>query len=174
MRPILVFPVLVLVFFVLLSTQSSCAGSDKHPLEPGTAVLTAAQLPSGAGRSPEIRSWGAWTIHCVDASDGRPARVEAVPLRDGQVHLDVTDLLRPPICSNCLHVAVVSVIDKDWTIRATLTNPTVYTAYDVAGIFPGIAAGDAAGEAGRAQKNAHQTARNAASNGKPPSAASWR
>jgi hypothetical protein len=134
MRLKLVIPVLAIAALII---QAGCAGGNKRPVEPGT--LTPASMEQQAPRTDfsQVKPWGVWTIHCEDGSNGRGPSVTAIPLRDGQNHLDVTGMLRPPICTNCLAVEVVTHQDKDWTIRATLTNPTVYTAYDVMGIFPG-------------------------------------
>jgi len=76
--------------------------------------------------------WGIWRIHFDTASV--TAIVE--PARDIQLHYDVTKMITPPACKDCLQVVVNSVnpvthiLDADVTLR----NPYAINGYDVRGI----------------------------------------
>ena len=139
LRPVFIGSILPLLFLFLM--QAGCSTADTNP-----ATVTPANLtPAVSEESPtpprnptsDIKSWGAWTIHCIDPTAETPASVKIIPFRDGEAHLDVTTMLRPPLCANCMGVSLVSQVGQDWTLEVTLVNPTVQTAYDVMGVFPG-------------------------------------
>jgi hypothetical protein len=129
--------VLVLTIALTIFLQTGCGSGNRAPLTPQESRQPATGASTQSTHPADIRSWGTWMIHCVDPSGTTPASVEAVPLRAGEAHFDVTNLLRPPLCTNCMHVELVTHEGTDWTIKASLTNPTIQTAYDVMGIFPG-------------------------------------
>jgi len=126
------FPVVVLILVI----ASGCSGGDKsQPVIPQT--LEGAPPVVNTEAPPDTVQWGTWIIRMSDATEDSPATVSAVPLRSGEVHVNVTGMLKPPKCTNCLDVEIMSIDNLDWTLLVTLTNPTIYTAYDVMGIFPG-------------------------------------
>ncbi len=130
---------IILVLLVVIPASTGCGGSgDSSSVLPSQspAQLTEQTLqPVGTGSA--TLSWGTWIIHCEDATDDKPASVEAIPIRSADLHYDVVSLLEPPQCTNCMEIEIVSVVDLDWTFLITLTNPTLHTAYDVRGVFPG-------------------------------------
>jgi len=122
------FMSIVLSIFVIAGcgTGSPVAPSNENILRPTTTETT----------ETDKHQWGTWIFKFHDADQDSRARVEAVPLRTGEAHFDVKDLVLPPYCSNCMELTLVGVIGDDWTINVALTNPSVLTGYDVMGIFP--------------------------------------
>jgi hypothetical protein len=120
---------------------TGCSERGAAPMAPGSEEIQTVQL---AGKTPEktphnstMKSWGTWELHCIDPTGDKPASIEAIPFRSGEAHIDVLGLISPPLCSNCMDIEVEEVAGEDWTVRVTLTNPTIQTAYDVMGVFPG-------------------------------------
>ncbi len=69
--------------------------------------------------------------------DLNAGEIKAVPLRETEIHFNVTDMLLPPNCYDCLGIVVK---DIDFTARCikvevSLKNPTDILIYDVRGIF---------------------------------------
>ena len=77
--------------------------------------------------------WGLWTFD-FDESGGI---MRAVPDRSALFHANVTPLLMPPACANCLSLATIQFSKPQGIldITATLMNPTKLTGYDVRGII---------------------------------------
>ncbi len=127
-------PVLMMSLALILGCGEGTQEPTVTPLESGREF----QTPRiAADTATSIRQWGTWILHCEEATDKTPASVKAIPLRSGEIHVNVTGMLLPPTCVNCMDVSLMGVIGLDWTIYVSLTNPTVQTAYDVTGIFPG-------------------------------------
>jgi len=77
--------------------------------------------------------WGMWDI-CIDTSN-LAAAIE--PMRNTSTHFNVTSMLVPPACNDCLEVEVNSydpvsqILDMD----VTLKNPTHIVGHDIRGIL---------------------------------------
>ena len=61
---------------------------------------------------------------------------EFIPSRTLETHYNVTPLLNPPKCSDCVDIDILQVdpVQKFVKVEITLTNPTALTGYDVRGI----------------------------------------
>ena len=83
--------------------------------------------------------WGRWMFHVNESHDS----IEAVPVRGGEWHLNVTKFLETQPCQNCLNIGVVTPQgDGSVKVKVSLTHPFPgvprYTGFDVCGlvIFP--------------------------------------
>ncbi len=91
-------------------------------------------IPAPMKETESNRSlWGIWNISFD------PASLEVViePIRNPQVHFDVTNLLLPPACDNCIEIKVNSFdpVEHILDVDVTLRNPTQLTGYDIRGIL---------------------------------------
>jgi len=77
--------------------------------------------------------WGVWQFSYDESSN----ELTPIPLREAYVHFNVTPMVLPPNCNDCLKIKVNSfdmvtrILDAD----ATLRNPTQLTGHDVRGIL---------------------------------------
>ncbi len=81
--------------------------------------------------------FGIWDI----GIDMETHKVTVIPNRDLMMHVDVTQMLSPPNCYDCLGISVLNVdpVTHIFSIQVSLRNPTkVITGYDVRGtlLFP--------------------------------------
>ena len=116
---------------------TGCGGGDNSPVAPVPEPPDLTEPASAPDETSGTHSWGTWILHCEDAVGEEPAHVEAIPLRAAEQHFDIVNLLEPPKCTNCLELEIDSIVDLDWTIIVSLTNPSIFTGYDVRGVFPG-------------------------------------
>ncbi len=92
-----------------------------------------------ASASEDAALWGMWDFYF----DPAELKVEVVPVRDAAAHFDVTTMILPPNCDNCLVLAVNSfnpgtgIMDIDVSLR----NPEALAGRDVRGILYTNAAG---------------------------------
>lgn len=137
-----VFPIIVSLIAVFII---SCAGGG-GPVIPGSGNASAApnvqvQSESLTAEKLTFRKdrvvWGIWNIS-ID-----PETLEATiePLRSAMEHIDVTSMVTPPNCTDCLGIQVLSVdpVTNIFYIKVSLKNPTKkLTGYDVRGtlLFP--------------------------------------
>ncbi len=77
--------------------------------------------------------WGVWDI----SFDAAALTAQAVPARRCNELYDITDMLLPPECSNCLIIDVLEFkpTEKFLKLKLSLRNPTNLKAYDVRGII---------------------------------------
>jgi len=77
--------------------------------------------------------WGIWDLY-FDAYDYEAV---IVPNRSLQAHFDITDMLLPPACDDCLGIKVNSFdpVTRNADVDVTLGNPSQITGYDVRGIL---------------------------------------
>ena len=125
--------IMSVVFFavMLFTCNALCACSrDKSPI-----------LPAGESDSPGVAEgiqssrmlWGMWEI----SFDPWEQAIKITPLRELQAHFNVTAILLPPECSDCLVITVNSfdpithILDADVTLR----NPLALAGHDVRGIL---------------------------------------
>lgn len=137
MRPLLVFYLFGTMIALACLAYIGCSNKNEPftPHQEGPPLTRPIETHKQTGST--IHPWGAWVITCIEPQENKPASVEVALLRTGETHLNVTGLLLPPKCTNCLHLEILSVVNQDWTIQATLVNPTIHTAYDVTAYFPG-------------------------------------
>jgi len=114
----------------------ACSGTGTQPtmsqeVPDGLITSTGSQINEGNNSNRTL--WGIWSFDF----DPINLSIETVPLRDVQVHFNVTPFLLPPNCGDCLKIKVNSfdtvtrILDAD----ATLRNPTQLTGHDVRGIL---------------------------------------
>ncbi len=89
--------------------------------------------PVAANADSQRMLWGMWNIHF----DTAELSVTVEPIRNTQAHFNITDMLLPPACDDCLEITVNSfdpvtrILDADVTLR----NPHSISGYDVRGIL---------------------------------------
>jgi len=120
----------VTAMIVCLLFPMGCSGHRGDSVLPENNPLT----PSpGKEAQSERMLWGLWQFS-YDESTGE---LTPIPLREAYVHFNVTPILLPPNCNDCIKIKVNSfdtvtrILDADVTLR----NPTPITGYDVRGIL---------------------------------------
>jgi hypothetical protein len=116
-----------LAVILCLALIVSCSGMNGQPLLPQNPSDSRINQTDESGRY----LWGAWDLYFdVDAMT-----VEIIPSRELHPNWNVTEILQPPKCYDCISIKVNSfdpvtrIIDVD----ATLRNPSVFSGYDVRG-----------------------------------------
>jgi hypothetical protein len=112
-------------------------------------VFTAILLLAGCGRemispdsapagmqtvgAPGHISWGQWSLFIEPES----LRAAAVPVRGVETHCNVTGMLSPPKCTECLQIIIAGwdPVTRIADITLVLKNPTPLTGYDVKAIM---------------------------------------
>jgi len=130
MRKFKLLPLMVLTIVVV----GCSSGSLTSPANDGSPILKGITA-SGTNHW----QWGAW----VFAVNDDHTKIEQVPLRDMNLHLNVTKFVEGPPCPNCLEFGQVKPeADGTFTIDITLRHPfpgqKEYTGFDVRGtvVFP--------------------------------------
>ena len=126
-------PKFIVVLGSILLTWSGlwgCSDNKANPIAPG-------QTPDSQGMMESAQSnrvlWGIWEIYFDESKN----HITINLMRDAQAHFNVTDMLIPPACDDCLNIQVNSfdpltrILDADVTLR----NPTQLSGYDVRGIL---------------------------------------
>lgn len=119
------------IFTLLLSLTilAGCSGASQHPLTPSPGECNTGFAPRDSSRN----LLGFWTIFINPATGS----VTITSGHQARAHFDVTGLVIPPACDDCLEIAVnnydpsTHILDID----VTLGNPTHLEARDVRGIF---------------------------------------
>ena len=112
-----------------------CSNSGGNPAVPNNEppVPVYGLTPEASQTAPSHVLWGMWSIH-LDLGN---QAVTVEPLRETETHYNVTDMLLPPACDDCIKIKINSfdpitrILDADVTLR----NPTKLTGYDVRGIL---------------------------------------
>lgn len=118
------------VFCLLALVTLGCSGMSNHPAAP-----TSDQAATGAeGQADNGRVlWGIWSVEL----DPEEMTLIPVPLRNMHTHFNITNMIIPPACDDCVGIAVNSfnpvtrIIDADVTLR----NPYPISGKDVRGIL---------------------------------------
>lgn len=128
-----IIPLLIVIFIISLG----CSGGTDKPVAPGIPGESPVQLPSELEADTDGQSsrvlWGIWNLHFDPAT----MQVGITPVRAGDFHANVTDMLLPPNCDDCIGIAVTAfdpvtrILSADVTVR----NPTPLTGWDVRGIL---------------------------------------
>ncbi len=127
---------LILVTISLLALITGCSGSALGPVAPD-ALPAVTQTPVADRRETEAGSnrvpWGLWSI----AFDPWANSVSVEPARELAAHYNITDMLLPPACNDCLDIAVNSFnpVTRIMDVDVTLRNPTPVAGRDVRGIL---------------------------------------
>ncbi len=112
-----------------------CSGSGGNPVAPGEPPEVLLQTGSRTGHM----LWGQWEIDI----DTLNISATAAAARNADAHYDVTQMIVPPACNNCVAVQVNSFdpVTRIMDMDITLTNPYPVSGYDVRGILFTDAAG---------------------------------
>jgi len=132
MKLVSIFPLLMV--FVILIGCSGYAGIPVGPVDvPGETDLQTIEPASERDADSQQVLWGIWNI----GFDLDELTVEIVPVRDIEGHFDITSMITPPACDDCIEIGVNSfdpvtrIIDVDVTLR----NPYGIAGRDVRGIL---------------------------------------
>ncbi len=126
-----------LLLGVLVSIFFGCSGGADNSVMPDIPGDSSPQLPSELGADTDGQSsrvlWGIWNLHFDPATN----QVEITTVRAGDFHANVTDMLLPPNCDDCLGIAVTAFdpITRILSADVTVRNPTPLTGWDVRGIL---------------------------------------
>ena len=105
-----------------------CSGGASNPAMP--LDEPAPTLPE---RQPESQRvlWGMWNI-CFDTTK---LTVTIEPIRNAQKHFNITHMVTPPACDDCLKIKVNSFnpVTRILNADVTLRNPTKLSARDIRG-----------------------------------------
>ncbi len=125
-KALLGFAIIMMVVVFTLG----CSGASNDPTTiPDT--ITPQLNPGDTGNNHLL--WGVWDIYFDTAN----LDAVAIPVREPQGHFDITQMLMPPSCLDCLKLKTNSfnpgtgILDVDVTIK----NPSQLNAYDVRGIM---------------------------------------
>jgi outer membrane protein assembly factor BamB len=126
MRALAIVGIIILGLIALWAGCSMSRGGVTSPETPGT------QTTDGLAQG-EDALWGVYHINVdIDAM-----AVDISQLRASEFHVNVTDYILPPLCSNCVTGEIVGFdpITRVLTLNISLHNNTEYYAYDVRGIL---------------------------------------
>ena len=120
------YSIIALISLILII---GCSGSASNPAAPGESPQYPHQPESAVNHS----LWGIWTLN-IDIS---AFTAEAVPARNADAHYDITQMIVPPACNNCLVVSVNSFdpVTRIMDMDITLLNPYPVSGHDVRGIL---------------------------------------
>ncbi len=119
--------VILLFSFIMIGCSD---GHSPSVTSPGT-VQDETEKESSSNRV----MWGLWDIALDPAN--LTANANPVDNRDVQAHFNITDMLSPPSCDDCLEIAVTgfNTITRIMDLDITLKNPYAISGYDVRGIL---------------------------------------
>jgi len=119
-----------ITLILILLTFIGCSSGGELPVVPVDSHE--AGTPE---RSKEIQRalWGVWSLKF----NRDTFSIDAVPLRNPEIHFNITDFLTPPACDDCLSIEVIKFqpVNHFLRVKASLRNPTPLTGYDVRGII---------------------------------------
>jgi len=118
----------VLVSSVLLVLLTSCSGADTVAVTP-----TINQQKSSNSSESHRELWGFWQIQI----DEQSLEVRITPMRSVDTHVNITNLIKPPACADCISFENVFFNSYSEILFATvnLHNPYNIAGYDVRGIL---------------------------------------
>ncbi len=120
------------VILVLLAGTSLACSGGAGPSDPGATENPLLSEYRFIDTGEATHLLGAWEVYLDPAN----CKVEAVPLRSVDFHVNVTKMVTPPECYDCF-LAKNLVFDPDtqiMTIDIGFRNPSGITGYDVRGI----------------------------------------
>ena len=129
---------LFLVAFTLILVIG-CSGSNPSPVMPGAdpdSLLNETpdlSPPEKAADEAQHMIWGLWLIHF----DPAEMSIEIEPVRNLQAHFNITSMVQPPACDDCLVLKVNAFdpVTRIMDVDVTLRNKYQVTGYDVRGIL---------------------------------------
>lgn len=132
---------LVMILATVFIFGCSFGGNKSNPVVPGgdttSQEVTGSEIREGSEGGNHILL-GFNMIH-IDATDPTDVQVEVVPVRSGELHLNILSLLEVGMCADCFSIVGITspepgVLDVDIEITHPLDDPT-YTLFDVRGIM---------------------------------------
>ena len=125
----------ILLLLLLIVGAAGCSGMSQTPNFPNEVPKEAGLSEGSSGRG----ILGTWQISV------NPATLAAavLPVRLTQNHYNVTDLVLPPLCTNCLRIDVkgLNPVTHIMDVDITLKNLYLKDVYDVRGIVQMSSAG---------------------------------
>ena len=139
MRHITLILYLAGILLLLSVLSMGCSTSHSDPVTSDTPISGSPTLdqvltPSGNSESDAGRFlWGIWNL----SFDPATTEVMVEPAREGAAHFDITEMLIPPECGDCLKVEITELHMAKKYLRAkvSLRNPAILTGYDIRGIL---------------------------------------
>jgi len=109
-----------------------CAGGYNHPQSPTPPSEVPYEPDSIMGSASQHILWGMWRL----AYDSNTREVFPIPIRNQVVHFDITQMIAPPACDDCLTISVLEFkpVKKYIKLKIAVRNPSQLTGYDVRGI----------------------------------------
>ena len=125
------FACLALLLSLVAIAVIGCSGVGKD--SPSSAPDMSGDLTPYTKANSSRALWGLWNIR-FDMAD---LTVTIEPIRNTQLHFNITDMVTPPACNDCLaiHVNSFDPITRIMDIDVTLRNPTNLAGHDVRGIL---------------------------------------
>jgi len=122
----IVYPISFLLAVII---AVGCSNVGETPIAPYNA-----NFKDVDGDTPSNRVlWGIWDI----TLDPSGLKATAIPERDIQLHYNITDMLIPPACDNCLdiHVNSFDPVTRIMDVDAILRNPFDISGHDIRGML---------------------------------------
>lgn len=123
----------IVLSMALIAALAGCSGMSVPMIPPEDVPVKSREI------SAQEWVWGRWMFYVNESHDS----IEAIPVREGEWHLNVTKFLETQPCQNCLNIGVVTPQgDGSVKVKVSLTHPFPgvprYTGFDVRGIviFP--------------------------------------
>jgi len=129
---------------MMLVITISCSGSVTQPVTPDSTPETNIMSDNTAQGGPHSgKLWGVWEIY-IDADTGS---VQVIPLRGAAFTANITGFVDGPPSNLLLDILGVDVtpdftdVDVDVSLRHPFPGLTIYTGFDVIGVFMGNGSG---------------------------------
>lgn len=122
----------LVALIIIAGTALGCAGAN-GPTAPDRAPVSPSDAYGFVRAGENTAILGAWRV-LIDPLAGR---IEAVPLRSLEVHVNVTKMVTPPKCTDCFLAKNLSYdpVTQIVVVDIGFRNPTGVTGYDVRGII---------------------------------------
>ena len=126
------------IFFIFAGCSTSAINNSTLPDNDVLGIVVSGHPCPETASNRSILAIG--TIQLDTDVSGHPCpetlTATFLPDREGEKHWDVTPMLMPPACADCVIIQVLEYkpAQKDVKLKVTLKNPSNFTAYDVRGI----------------------------------------
>jgi len=131
LRNVISIAIAIGMLCLLASGCSGAQGDSVLPKPDDESIIQSPELPQKEGQSGR-QLWGVWQFTYDESSN----ELTPIPLREAYAHFNVTPMLLPPDCNDCLSTVVTDVdlftatVDADVNLR----NPSQLVGHDVRGI----------------------------------------
>ena len=126
--------ILTALSIAALLAMGCSGGGSGDAISPTDAGISATEIGGGASIAASGHAlWGMWQFQVEPDT----LSVTATPLRYAAAHFNITDMLLPPNCNDCLKTKINSFdpVTRILDVDVTLRNPTTITGHDVRGIL---------------------------------------